>query len=238
LITSFSVFCGIIPDGTFPGDLTLGKSVFYKWRISFDGNVDLAQRETVKLRNFENRPTLVPCDRVSKAYFAHTASAARETAGEPLPQQKADALAGRCGKGTPVDDPQIRNYLNGYIIKFPGLFDSAKRRENMLYKTKHAIDTGNEKPIKLPLRRYNPMQVEAIRQFVKNCSIIRKSKGPWAFPMLLTPKKPSGSHIRPVINEKTIWRIYTNYRKLNKKNDKKRSFITERHKSNLTNGRP
>jgi hypothetical protein len=122
----FSVSCGVVPDGTFTGDLTLGKSVFHKWRISFDGNVDLAQRETVKLRNFENKPTLVPCDRVSKAYFAHTASAARKTAGEPLPQQKADALAGRWGKGTLVDDPQIRNYLNGYITKFPGLFDPAK----------------------------------------------------------------------------------------------------------------
>jgi hypothetical protein len=191
--------------------------VFHKWRISFDGNVDLAQRETVKLRNFENRPTLVPCDRVFKAYFAHTASAARETAGELLPQQKADALAGRWSKGTPVDNPQIRNYLDGYITKFPGLFDPAKRREDVLYETKHAIDIGDKKPVKLPPRRYSPMQIEAIRQFVKSCSIIRKRKGPWASLMLLTSKKPSGSHIRPVINEKTIWRICTSYQKLNKK---------------------
>jgi hypothetical protein len=39
---SFLVSCGIVPDGTFPGDLILGKSVFYKWRLTFDGNISLA----------------------------------------------------------------------------------------------------------------------------------------------------------------------------------------------------
>jgi hypothetical protein len=62
--------------------LTLGKSVFHKWRLAFDGNISLAQRETARLRSFEDKPTLMPYDRVPKSYFAHTAVEARKTVGE------------------------------------------------------------------------------------------------------------------------------------------------------------
>jgi hypothetical protein len=81
-ISLFSVSYGVVSDGTFSGDLTFGKIVFHKWRLGFDGNVDLAQRETARLRNFDSKPTLVPCDRVSKTYFAHTAAEARKSVGE------------------------------------------------------------------------------------------------------------------------------------------------------------
>jgi hypothetical protein len=72
--------------------------------MGFDGNVDLAQRETARLRNFDNKPTLVPCDRVSKTYFAHTAAEARKSVGENA-LLKRDAIAMRWGKGTPMTDP-------------------------------------------------------------------------------------------------------------------------------------
>jgi hypothetical protein len=29
----FAVTCGVAPDGIFPGDVTFGKSVFYKWEF-------------------------------------------------------------------------------------------------------------------------------------------------------------------------------------------------------------
>jgi hypothetical protein len=67
--TSFSFSADVVPDDTFPGDLTIGNSVFHKWRISFDGDV--------KFRSFDGKPVLVPCDRVPKAYFAN-ATATKE----------------------------------------------------------------------------------------------------------------------------------------------------------------
>jgi hypothetical protein len=67
---SFSLSAGVVPDGTFPGDLTIGNSVFHKWRLSFDGIVDLAQRHVVKLRNFIGKPVLVPYNRIAKLWAA------------------------------------------------------------------------------------------------------------------------------------------------------------------------
>jgi hypothetical protein len=77
--------------------------VFHKWRLGFNGNVDLAQRETAKLRNFNSKPTLVPCDRVFKTYFAQTTAEARKSVGENASLKK-DAIAMRWSKGIPVTD--------------------------------------------------------------------------------------------------------------------------------------
>jgi hypothetical protein len=111
--TSFSLSAGVVPDDTFPGDLTIGNSVFHKWRISFDGDV--------KLRSFDGKPVLVPCDRVPKAYFAKAAAAK-----EKLDSNIADAIAIQWGKGIPIDDPKIRGFLQLYLTEFPGLLDFSK----------------------------------------------------------------------------------------------------------------
>jgi hypothetical protein len=113
LITSFSLFAGVVPDDTFPDDLTIGNSVFHKWRISFDGDV--------KLRSFDGKPVLVPCDRVPKAYFAKAAAAK-----EKLDSNVADAMAMRWGKGTFIDNPKIRGFLQLYLTEFPNLLDFSK----------------------------------------------------------------------------------------------------------------
>jgi hypothetical protein len=173
----FSVFYGVVPDSTFPGDLTFGKSVFHKWRLGFNGNVDLAQRKTARLRNFDNKFTLVLCDRVSKTYFAHTAAEARKSVGENA-FLKRDAIAMRWGKGIPVTDPQIRAYLKSHVTNFPGFFDPAVRRTDVFCKIEHVIDTGDAEPVKLPPRRYSPAQLMAIRDFVETNLIIRKEIGP------------------------------------------------------------
>ncbi|KHJ30243.1 putative krab-a domain-containing protein [Erysiphe necator] len=99
-----------------------------------------------------------------------------------------------------------------YETKFPELFNKSLRRTEELSKTTHQIDTGEHSPIKLPPRRYSPSQQEAIRDFCKahQGTLIRKSKGPWAAPLLLTPKKT------PSQSNKIIWRICVDYRELNK----------------------
>jgi hypothetical protein len=92
----------------------------------------------------------------------------------------------------------------------------------VLSKIEHSIDTGDAKPVKLPSRRYSPQQLRAIRVFVNTNleMIIRVGKGPWAALLLLTPKKPSGTYVKFVVNEQTIWRICTDYRELNKRTKK------------------
>jgi hypothetical protein len=163
LTASFLIRCGVVPDGIFPGDLTLGKSVFHKWRLAFDGDISLAQRETARLRSFEDKPTQIPYDRVPKSYFAHTAIKARKTVGEDaFATNYNDVLAMKWGKGTPLEDPKIRAYLKSCIKEFTGFFDPAKQRTNILTKTEHTIDTGDETPVKLPPRHYNLAQLRAI----------------------------------------------------------------------------
>jgi hypothetical protein len=41
----FHLSAGIVPDGIFPGNLTICNSVFHKWRISFDNSINLAQKK-------------------------------------------------------------------------------------------------------------------------------------------------------------------------------------------------
>jgi hypothetical protein len=110
-----------------------------------------------------------------------------------------------------VTDPQIRAYLESYVTNFPGLFDPAVRRTDVLCKTEHVIDTGDAEPVKLPPRRYSPAQLMAIRDFVETNPIIRKGIGPWASPLFLISKKPSETHVKPVVDETTIWRMCTDY---------------------------
>jgi putative transposase len=38
--------------------------------------------------------------------------------------------------------------------------------------------------------------------------------------MLLTSKKPPGSHVKPVVDEHTIWRICVDYKEINKRTKK------------------
>lgn len=81
-------------------------------------------------------------------------------------------------------------YGKQYSKLFPELFSKHLRRNDFLSKTTHKIDTGDHPPIKIPPRRYSPSQQQAIRDFCKahQGTLIKKSKRPWAAPLLLTPK--------------------------------------------------
>src|SRR3954454_18919398 len=71
----------------------------------------------------------------------------------------------------------------------------------------HKINTGDARPIALPAYRLNPQKKEFLRKEIANMEevgIIRKSKSPWAFPVVIVSKK-DGTH-----------RLCIDYRKLNK----------------------
>src|SRR4051794_38691896 len=69
------------------------------------------------------------------------------------------------------------------------------------------INTGNARPIALPVYRLNSQKKEFLRKEIANMEeveIIRKSKSPWAFSVVIVSKK-DGAH-----------RLCIDYRKLNK----------------------
>src|SRR5919206_993985 len=72
------------------------------------------------------------------------------------------------------------------------IFAKDKKDLGKTTKTKHTIDTGVEKPIKQNFRRVSHREREIIRKEVKTMlenGIIRKSKSPWASPIVLVKKK-------------------------------------------------
>jgi hypothetical protein len=190
----FAVTCGVVPDGTFPGDVIFGKSVFYKWGfISYTSGRGI---EAMRLNRFAGQLKLIPKQIRISRNGEYPAFAIAEGAGP---------FGVRWETAIPLE-PRIRAFLLEYVTRFPGLFDPEARRTDVLSKTEHTINTGDAKPVKLPPRRYSPPQLRAIRVFVTTNLgvIIRVGKGPWAALLLLTPKKPPGTHVKPVINEQTI----------------------------------
>lgn len=77
---------------------------------------------------------------------------------------------------------------------------------------KHKIDTGDNKPIKIPPRRLPYAQREIVEKEIQKMldnNIIEPSESPWSAPLLLVEKK-----------DKT-WRFCVDYRQLNKITKKK-----------------
>jgi hypothetical protein len=207
---SFAVTCGVIPDGIFLGDVTFGKSVFHKWEfISYTSGKRI---KIVRLNRFIRQLKLILKQIRVNRDNENPAFAIAENANPSNVRWKA---------AIPLK-PRIRAFLLNYVTRFPGLFDPKAKRTNVLSKIKHSINTGDAKPVKLLPRRYSPQQLRAIRVFVNTNlgMIIRVGKGPWAAPLLLTPKKPPGIYVKPVVNKQTIWRICTDYRELNKRTKK------------------
>jgi hypothetical protein len=55
---SFELATGVVPDGTFSGDLTIGKRICHKWEYSLSDNITKFEKETVRLYNFSGKPIL------------------------------------------------------------------------------------------------------------------------------------------------------------------------------------
>ncbi|KAI0995043.1 hypothetical protein K3495_g13137 [Podosphaera aphanis] len=180
------VSCGIVPDNTFPGDLTLGKSVFHFLNISFNKDNSLT------ILNSSPPIVIHPFSSNRLSYSPSTFT----------------ILTPNFHMSTPNF---AKPFLDLYLSKFPELFNKRLRCTEELSKTVHRIDTQGHPPIKLPPRRYSPSQVEALRDFCQTHmgTILQPSTSPWAAPVLLTPKKSTTSDGKP------IWRTCVDYRSLN-----------------------
>ena len=87
------------------------------------------------------------------------------------------------------------------------IFAKNKKDLGKTTKVKHTIDTGSEKPIKQRFRRFSHKEKETIRKEIDTMlenGIIRKSKSPWASPIVLVKKKDGST------------RFCIDFRKLNK----------------------
>ncbi|KAI1004419.1 hypothetical protein K3495_g3793 [Podosphaera aphanis] len=179
---------GVIPDNTFPAELTLGQTVFHALGLHFLSN------DTVRLFSLQGCPILIPSDNYDNIYSVFTTNVGKPTTWHSSTPQEAFP------------------YTNSYFNDFPSLFDKSLRKTDLLCKTQHRIDTGTHSPVKLAPRRYSPHQLQAIRDFCRahENKLIQKSKGPWAAPLHLTPKKT------PTKSNEQIWRICVDYRELNK----------------------
>lgn len=203
LTEPFTISVGVVPDGTFPGDLTLGKGVFHQWQLLChkDGNISLEQ--------YPNNPKLLRINHSNTNIITEMAFTTHLTV--------------HWHKKTPLDNPLITEYLLKYPMRYPGIFDQTQRQGNTRLQTVHHIDTEGHQPVKLPPRRYSPRQEEALREFVQahEGKLIRKSKSPWASPSLLTPKKAPGQTTKPNKNDtNVVWRFCCDYRELNKRTKK------------------
>ena len=149
---SFSA--GVLPDNTFPGDLSLGQTMFHYLGLKCNTNGQ------VTLSNLPYQPSLIPL--ISSPPTTGLVYTTIETNVKTWHHTTPDIGL---------------KYGKTYFENFPSLFDKALRQTNVLSKTKHRIDTGNHPPIKLPPRRYSPQQTQAIRDLCKahEGSIIEKS---------------------------------------------------------------
>jgi hypothetical protein len=164
----FAITYGVIPDSIFPGDIIFGKSVFHKWKfISYTSGKKI---KIVRLNRFIRQLRLISKQIRVNRDNENPAFAITENANP----------SGVHWKATIPLEPKIRAFLLDYVTRFPGLFDPKARRTNVLSKTKHSINTGDAKPVKLPPRRYSLQQLRTIRVFVNTNLevIIRVNKGP------------------------------------------------------------
>ena len=117
-----------------------------------------------------------------------------------------------------MDDPKVQTYLQIYTAKFPGLFDPTQRRTDVLAKTQHRIDAGDNEPLRQPPRRFGPAQEQATSKLTRK--LIRRSKSPWAWPSHLVPKKPTPVGSGMPNPQQAIWRFRCNNRQLNARTKK------------------
>ncbi|CAF1183413.1 unnamed protein product [Didymodactylos carnosus] len=86
-------------------------------------------------------------------------------------------------------NPEEEKLLRELILKYSDLFASKPGRTNI---TKHHIDVGDARPIKLPPYRILPPKRDYITQelvHMKEQNIIEPATGPWVAPVTLQPKR-------------------------------------------------
>ena len=90
-----------------------------------------------------------------------------------------------------LSDVQIQQ-LRALILNYTSIFVGPDGELGHTDITKHRIDTGSAKPVKLPPRRFGPVERDIIDNEVDKMmskGIIEPSNSPWASPVVLAQKK-------------------------------------------------
>ncbi|KAI0995372.1 hypothetical protein K3495_g12810, partial [Podosphaera aphanis] len=201
---------GIVADNTFPGEICLGQSLYHKFGFYATPEGDII------LQDFPKQPILrrsTPNFQFSFNSNSSSFSNTEHTFLTILPKSPINTVSNHRTPALHRDTPVwAHKYVNLYASKFPGLFNPSFRNTSKVSKITHAINTGNNPPVRLSPRPYSPAHEQAIREFLKGKigTLIRKSESPWASRALLTLKKT------PEPTEKPVWRFCVDYRPLNK----------------------
>lgn len=121
-----------------------------------------------------------------------------------------------------VDASETENaFISRMETKYPYLFELKNDPMRKCNVEKHAIDVGSEKAIAQKLRRFPPTEKKLIEEYIQEAiqqGIIRESKSPWRFNIVIVPKKDGTK------------RVCIDYRQLNtvtKKNSMRMPNIEE-----------
>ncbi len=204
-----TIICGIVPDGTFPGPLTVGREALHQLGLRYvPGGPDL------ELTGIEGRPRLRPLEATTAwATSIGWIEAAREAATfRPDP-----AVLVYYATEAQEPSPEVKAAIQRLRRRFPALWDIAGLASSTTRATggqfKHDIQVDDNEPVKVAPRRYSPRQRRAIDAFLQSAlkeGLIQPSlDSPHASPGLLVPKdgSPDG-------------RFCVDYRELNSKTRK------------------
>ena len=173
-----------------------------RWIQTYDkeiGKVRRVETETQKLEKEKERNKGEQLESIDSMIF--------ET---PIPTEDYSSLLQQIEEMDLAKDSDLtkeeQQRLKEFLKNNVDIFAKNPKNPGQIPGIQHAINTGDHPPIKLRPQRISPIEEEIIRkevQVMKDASIIRTSKSPWAFPVVLVPK-PDGSI-----------RFCIDYRKLN-----------------------
>ncbi|KAI0997523.1 hypothetical protein K3495_g10664 [Podosphaera aphanis] len=206
-----SISCGIVKDGTFPGEICLEQSIYHQFGFYSDS------KGRVRLNDFPKAPSLKICQ---PTYTLHESLFhITDTNAANLFTTKTDPVHSLPSKFPSTIIPVHRetpkwahSIVYSFSHKFPSLFNPGLRNTSKCSKVEHHIDTDDSAPVRVSPRPYSPAHEKAILEFLdgKIGSLIRKSTSPWASRALLTIKKT------PEPTQTPIYRFCVDYRPLNK----------------------
>jgi transposase InsO family protein len=221
-----TISCGVCAAGTFPAPLTIGRHVFQQLDIGYSGR-------NLILRGMPGVPSLPPMQaseiEACRQYNTRVGSTKTTTSG---------AVATIFSTSTASSE--VGNLMLQLRAAFPGVFDAKQRQRTVATKTFHRIELNDDRPIKVPSRRYSPQQEAALRVFTRKGTadkIFERGESEHSAPALLVPKKPAPKPMqinmaqqlwkratRPLydrfaaavtVEKSIIWRFCVDYRRLN-----------------------
>ncbi|KAI0994860.1 hypothetical protein K3495_g13320, partial [Podosphaera aphanis] len=202
-----SLTCGIVPDGTFPAPLTIGRSVLHQLGAFFIPDTD-----RVQLLKILGTPTLIPVSIEELLKNNINTWSVTEIANKSVRPQQDSKKIPRIEEAPPVpicDQKLIQLSKDSLRVKFNSLFDISQSAGSATRATgvKHDIvlrDTNAQH--KSAPARVSPRDAEVMKQFIESGlkeGIIFKGQSPFSSRALLVPKdgKPKG---RMVIDFRSI----------------------------------